>query len=248
MKKHLTVLFILGLTVAGVAQTKENKDEKAVETKIAAAVENPLMDLANATLKAHGGDKLKNMKSLTVIGSVDITPSNFPQAIPATFVTIFAGEKYRFELNNPFQPVKQVFDGNETYSNVQTGFSLPPINRLGFPLIPKIGDKDFVISALADDKEAKKGFRITSPEGYYTDFFVDKKTGQIKKYESSYTINGNSATTSVEIDKFREVDGVLVPEKYAQRFDMGQLTIYAVFKAKEIVVNKELADDIFVLK
>ena len=207
-----------------------------------------MLELANATLKAHGGDNFKNMKSLTIIGSVDVTPSNFPQKIPATFVTIFAGDKYRFELNNPFQPIKQIFDGKQTFSNVQNGFELPPVNRLGFPVIQRIGDKDFVISGLPDDKEFKKGFRITSPEGYYTDFYIDKKTGQVKSYNSSYVINGNNVTTSVEIDKYRTVDNVVIPEKYAQRFDLGQFTVYADFKAKEIVVNKELADDIFVLK
>jgi hypothetical protein len=246
MKKYLVALFIAVFAISGVAQTKS--DDKNKDSKVEAKTENALLELANATLKAHGGDSFKNMKSLTIIGSVDVTPSNFPQKIPATFVTIFAGDKYRFELNNPFQPIKQVFDGKETFSNVQGGFELPPVNRLGFPVIQKIGDKDFAVSGLADDKEFKKGFRITSPEGYYTDFYIDKKTGLVKSYNSSYVINGNNVTTSVEIDKMRTVDGVVIPERYAQRFDLGQLTVYADFKAKEIVVNKEIADDIFILK
>jgi hypothetical protein len=187
------------------------------------------------------------MKTLSIIGSVDITPSTFPQKIPATFVTIFADDRYRFELNNPFQPIKQIFDGTQTFSNAPGGFQLPPVNRLGFPVIQRIGDLNFVISGLADDKEFKNGFRITSPEGFYTDFLVDKKTGYVKSYNSSYVINGNNVTTSVEIDKMRTVDGVVIPEKYAQRFDMGQLTVYAEFKAKDIFVNKEVKDDVFTM-
>ena len=103
------------------------------------------------------------------------------------------------------------------------------------------------VSALPD-KSKKKGFRITSPEGYYTDFFIDEKTNHIKSYEASYDYNGRKITTSVEIDKMREVSGVFVPERYAQRFDTGQFTIYANFKAKEILVDTEVADDVFTMK
>jgi hypothetical protein len=73
------------------------------------------------------------------------------------------------------------------------------------------------------------------------------KTGQVKGYEASYEFNGRTITTSVEIDKVREVEGVKVPEKYAQRFETGNLTVYANFKAKEIQVNSVVADDVFVM-
>jgi len=43
------------------------------------------------------------------------------------------------------------------------------------------------------------------------------------------------------------VEGVKIPEKYAQRFDMGQFTVYADFKAKEILVNSKVADDVFLI-
>ena len=86
---------------------------------------------------------------------------------------------------------------------------------------------------------------MTSPEGYFTDFYLDDKTNKIKGYDSSYDINGRQVTTSVEIDKLRVVDGITVPESYAQRFDTEQITIYAAFKTKEILINTEVADDVF---
>lgn len=201
--------------------------------------------LARLVLDAHGGEKLRTMKSLIVRGSVDVTTSAFNQAIPATFVVIFAKEKYRFEIVNPFQPIKQVFDGVNTSTTIRGGMTLPPINRLGLPILPMIGETGFIVTPLPDDKKKKKGFRITSPEGYYTDFFIDEKTNQIKGYDSSYDINGRVVTTSVEVDKLRVVEGVLVPERYVQRFDTEQVTIYANFKAKEILVNTAIADDVF---
>ena len=201
--------------------------------------------LAKLALEAHGGEKLKKMKSLVVRGSVDITTSAFNQAIPATFVMVLAGEKYRIEIMNPFQPIKQVFDGVNTSTTVRGGMTLPPINRLGLPVLPMIGVTGFVITPLPEAKKKKKGFRMTSPEGLYTDFYLDEKTNQIKGYDSSYDIHGRLVTTSVEIDKMRLVDGVLVPERYAQRFDTEQVTVYADFKVKEVLVNSELADDVF---
>ena len=88
---------------------------------------------------------------------------------------------------------------------------------------------------------------MTSPEGLYTDFYLDEKTNLITGYDSSYQIDGRTVTTSVEIDKSRVVDGITIPERYSQRFDIEQLTIYANFKATEIVVNSEIKDSIFTL-
>jgi hypothetical protein len=201
--------------------------------------------LAKLALQAHGGEKLRAMKTLILRGSVDVTTSAFNQAIPATFYVVFAKEKYRFEIMNPFQPIKQVFDGVNTSTTIRGGMTLPPINRLGFPLLPMIGETGFVITPLPVEKKKKNGFRMTSPEGYYTDFYLDEKTHLLKGYDSSYDINGRIVTTSVEIDKFRVVDGVSIPEKYVQRFDTEQLTIYADFKAKQILLNTEVADEVF---
>jgi hypothetical protein len=149
-------------------------------------------------------------------------------------------------MTTPFLQFKQIYDGRQTYSSAGE-VTLPPINRLGLPLLPKMEEKDFTVSALPESKKKKTGFRITSPEGYYTDFFVDEKTGQVKSYEASYEFNGRTITTAVEIDKLREVEGVKVPEKYAQRFETGNLTVYANFKAKDILVNSTVAEDVFVM-
>ena len=201
--------------------------------------------LAKLTVAAHGGEKLRSMKTLVVKGSVDVTTSAFNQAFPATFVVIFAKEKYRFEIANPFQPIKEVFDGVNKSTTIRGGMSLPPVNRLGFPVLPMVGSPGFVITSLPDGKKKRKGFRMTSPEGYYTDFYLDEKTNQIKGYDSQYDINGRIVTTSVEVDQLRVVDGISVPERYSQRFDTEQITIYAAFKAKEILVNSAVADEVF---
>jgi hypothetical protein len=241
MLKYFLCLSLLFLSVVRLsAQANGAAGGAPSERSFAAEIE-----LAKQAVVAHGGDKLKNLKSLVIKGSVDVTTSAFAQTIPASFVTIFAGEKYRIEIANPIQPFKQTYDGTQTSSTLRGGISLPPINRLGLPLLQQFGKQGFVITSLPEAKKKRKGFRMTSPEGYYTDFYLDDKTHQIKGYDASYDTDGRKVTTSVEVDKYRDVDGVLIPEKYAQRFDMAQITVYANFRAKEITVNTEVPDGVF---
>ena len=231
--------FLLGLfALVSIASAQGN-------AKLAAPSFEAERQLAKLAIEAHGGDKLRAMKTLSLIGSVDVTASTFPQAIPATFVMIFAGDRYRVEIKNPLQPFKQTFDGTRTVSSIENGFTLPPFNRLGFPILNRIGEPGFPVTPVNEGKTKKRGFRVTSPEGFFTDFYIDEKTNQIKGYDSSYQINGRDVKTAVEIDKLKLVDGVLVPEKYVQRFDLGGLTIYGNFNAKQIQVNTPVADDVF---
>ena len=249
MKKYSILLLIFLFAFSAFAQKgdkqKQNKKEKTTMTSVAISKNSTPLELAKAALAAHGGDKFKNMKSLVVIGTADVSGSP-TMTFPAPFVMTFSGEKYRMEITTPFMLLKQIYDGQQTYSSIPN-FTLPPLNRLGLPLLPKIEEKGFVVAALPD-KSKKLGFRITSPEGYYTDFFIDEKTAQVKSYGAKYEYNGREITTSVEIDKLKNVEGILIPERYAQRFEVGQNTIYSDFKAKEILVNTPIADDVFVMK
>ena len=243
MNKIVAISLIALFAVNAFAQQKTEPADLKKESVKSSKTEMSPLDVAKAALKAHGGDKFKNMKTLVVRGTAEISGSP-TTTFPAAFAMILSGEKYRLEISNPFQPFKQVYDGQQTQSSVNN-FTLPPINRLGLPLLQKIENENYTVSALSEKFKKKKGFRITSPEGFYTDFLTDEKTGQVKSYEASYDYNGRNITTSVEIDKVLDVKGVIIPERYAQRFDLGQLTIYADFKAKEILVDSEVADDVF---
>ena len=242
MLRAVQFLMIVGILAAMAPAQKTATAGPAAGAEPSFAAER---ELARSAIDAHGGERLRGMRSLMISGSVDVTTSAMAQSFPATFVTIFAGEKYRLEIANPFQPLKQVYDGTQTSSSIRGGFTLPPINRLGFPILQHLGKQGFVVTSLPAEKRKRKGFRVTSPEGYYTDFYLDERTNQIKSYDSTYSIQGRSVSTSVEIDKYRLVEGVLVPERYAQRFDTEQLTVYANFKAKDISVNKDVPDSVF---
>ncbi|MEQ1923740.1 MAG: hypothetical protein ABL952_14635 [Pyrinomonadaceae bacterium] len=235
---------LLVIALSCVFASAQNGAATKTADKAAPAVAVPdAMGPAKAAFAAHGGDKLKKMKTMLVKGSVDV--NTFGQATPGAFSTAISGDKYYFEINS-IQQLKQVYDGRETFSSIQ-GFSLPPVTSLGIPLLARLGDEGYVVSALPATSKKKRGFRLTTPEGFYTDFGVDEKTSQVKSYESAFELNGRVVTTSVEVDEFLTVEGVVLPKKYAQRFDLGPITAYANFKAKEILVNTKIEDSAFAI-
>ncbi|MEP6923516.1 MAG: hypothetical protein ABI954_03545 [Pyrinomonadaceae bacterium] len=257
--KNCILLFcftLLGVSSA-FAQTADSKDKKsnqpqkvAAQTTIAKTVlikpDSTPLELVKAALQAHGGDKFKTMKSLTEIGSADVSAPGSTQSLSVGFKLITAGEKFRFEINAPFGNLQQVYDGQNLSSTSSFGNAadIPPLSKLGINLLNKAEEKGYTVSALPDKKK-RRGFRIATPDGYATDFYLDATTGLVMSYEAKFTVRDREVSTAVEHDKFREVEGVLIPEKFSQRFDIGSNTFYASFKAKEILVNTIIADDVF---
>lgn len=242
MKKIFSVTAILlCFSFVSNAQTAPAVKSKGAEKAPVSTAASPT-DVAKAVLAAHGGDKLKKMQTFLVKGGVDVSFQG--QSLPGAFSTAFSGDKYFFEIVTAVQQLKQVFDGVNTSSSLP-GFSLPPVTSLGFPLLPKIGEAGYAVTELPEASKKRKGFRMTTPEGFYTDFFIDEKTNQIKAYESKWMDGDRAITTSVEIDEFMTVDGIAIPKKYAQRFDLGPITAYVNFKAKDIKVNSPIEDSAF---
>ena len=242
MKKYLALLYIMVLTIGLDAQVAQNKSENKSNIVVAAVAP---VDLAKATLQAHGGDKLLSVKTLIIRGSADLSTSASAQVIPAAFATIFSGTKYRFDIQSPFFNFNQIFDGEQNYSSIGN-FSLP-LDKSGPALLMKVNENGYTVSELPEKLKKKKGFRITSPDGFYTDFIVNEKSGQIKEYESSYQVGSATLTTSVDIEKYREVEGVWINEKFSQRLETPQGSFYANFKAKDILVNSEVSNDVFAI-
>lgn len=223
----LSLFVVLGVSAQD-KKTPENRQDAASAT-------------AREAFTAHGGKKFGELKSLAIRGTADITSSAANQEVPASFVQLFSGEKYRLEVDAGFVSFLQTFDGVNTITSPSRGFSLPPINRVGMALLQRYGAEGFVVSLA----EKKNGFRITSPEGYFTDFYINKKTKRVKSYESVYVSGGREVETLVEIDKYLEKDGVVIPSKYAQKFEVAGMTVYAVFKTKEVIINEEIPEENF---
>lgn len=255
MKKILVRTFISGLAavVSVNAQNapnvkQNNAPETAKDAKNMEKADTKKADSAaetvQAAVKAHGGDALKNIKTLQVLGSVDVSSSSVGINLSGSFAAIFADEKYRLQIITPFYSFTQAFDGANTLSSMDN-FTLPAYNRIGLPLLLSVGKSGFVVLDNPNLKKGGKGFRIKTPEGFEVDYTLDDKTNQIKSYTATYNIRNRTVTTIVEHDKFKTVEGVVVPERYAQRFEMGEMSVYADFKAKEIKVNAPVDDSVF---
>lgn len=235
MKRYaLALCVVLFAVFASIAQKTTPPAADTVAADNAAALQ-----LAKAALAAHGGDKFKQMTSVILKGSVDVNVGN--QIQTGTFSTAVSGEMYYFEISLPtMQPVKQSFNGEQVFATAPQ-FMVPPPNKVGFEVLARVGDTGYLVTRHSDEKLRSKGFRITTPDGFYTDFTIDEKTGQLKGFSSSFLLPSNqTVTTSAEMAGYQNVDGIMLPKKYSQRFDFGAMNAYATFSVKETKVNPPL--------
>lgn len=199
-------------------------------------------ELARAALTAQGGDNFRNLKSMVLIGSVDLFSPNSTQSLAGKFVIVTAsGNRYHLELQSPLFNFRQTFDGQQGSSSMR-GIDLPPLSKFGLNVLAKFDQPGYVVSALPNDKK-RRAFRIADAEGNATDFYVDAQTGRVL----SYLIPYNGYRFGVEHKTLKEVDGVLVPYSFVQRLELPQGAFFAEYKVKEVKINQPVSDDLFKL-
>ena len=208
------------------------------------AKDKPL-DWAKAALTAHGGESLVRMKSLTLLGSIEATPPNFPQTLPGSFALVQSGDKGRLQIDLGVFKFIQVYDG-KTLDSTLKQVVLPPLTKYGISVLAKIESSGYSVAESAS--KAPFTFSLTSPEGVITEFVLDSKTGRVKSCNSSFVLDDTKMNTSIEYDTFEEIKGVLVPKKFYQRLDFGQDSAYIKYNVKTVNINTEVNDDVFILK
>ena len=200
------------------------------------------LDLARAAFAAQGGEKFRSVQNMILRGSVQLYPPNSVQSIPGAFSLVTAGPKLRMEIDaRPAVVFKQIYDGQQSYSSMPN-VEMPPLTKFGLGALVKFDQPGFQISAVPDKKK-QRGFRIVDPEGYTTDFYLDQKTGRVM----SFFIYYNGVTLGTENSKFKEVEGVLVPVSFSQKFEMPMGSFFAEFTVKEVKLNQQLPDDAFAI-
>jgi hypothetical protein len=224
-------------TTATAATASTGTNSAAV--KITAAT-SPL-DLARAALAAQGGTRFRDLKSLVLIGSVDLYAPNSAQSLPGKFVVVNAGDRVRIEIQSPAFNFRQIYDGEQSYSSIR-GMQLPPPNKYGITLLRKFEQPGYTVTALPDKKE-HRAFRISDAEGNATDFYLDAATGRV----ISYLIPYEGYTFGVEHTSLKEFEGVLVPYAFTQRLETPQGAFFAEYKVKTVKVNEPLGDDVFAI-
>jgi hypothetical protein len=245
--KILVFLFAIVFSATVVAQESQPSAKTApangaAPAAIAITPETSPLDLARAAFAAQGGEKFRSVQNMILRGSVQLYPPNSVQSIPGAFSLVTAGPKLRMEIDaRPAVVFKQIYDGQQSYSSMPN-VEMPPLTKFGLGALVKFDQPGFQISAVSDKKK-QRGFRIVDPEGYTTDFYLDQKTGRVM----SFFIYYNGVTLGTENSKFKEVEGVLVPVSFSQKFEMPMGSFFAEFTVKEVKLNQQLPDDAFAI-
>jgi len=244
----LALLLTVAFTSSAVAQKTDPPKDLKAEAKVIAAPP-PITDkstpdeLAKAALAAMGGDNFKKMKSSFITGSANLYAPNQAGSIPGSFAIATAGDKVRVDVNaQPIIVFKQIYDGERSFSTLP-GIEIPPPSKFGLPLLAKFEQPGYKVSAIPDKKKMR-GFRIVDAEGNTTDYYIDPATARVNEYVIPY----QGYTFGSSITKFAEVDGVLVPMSFSQRFEMPVGAYFAEYKVKTVKLNGPIGDDVFMIQ
>ena len=249
MKKLLilpTILISASISIYAQNSEPKNGTAPAPTTAAPAVVITPTStptDLAKAALQAQGGDKFRNLQNMTVRGSCQLYAPNSIQSIPGSFAITTSGDKFRMDIDaRPAFVFKQIFDGQNSFSSMPN-VEVPPLSKFGLGALVRFDQPGYKVTALADNKKKQRGFRIEDPEGYTTDFYIDPTNGRIMSFLMYY----RNYTFGTDNSKFKEIEGVLVPTSFSQRFEMPQGAFFAEFSVKDTKFNQTLGDDAFTI-
>jgi hypothetical protein len=236
----ITASFAVGQTQP--AKTKGSSNEASTIKVVAVTPDSKPEDLAKAAFMAMGGEKFRNVQNMILRGSVNLYAPNSVQSIPGGFSIVTAGDKLRMEIDaRPMITFKQIHNGQQSYSSMP-GVEVPPVARFGWGVLVKYDQPGYKVTAIADKKK-QRGFRIVDPDGYTTDFYMDPANGRVM----SFLVYYSGYTLGTENTKFKEVDGVLVPVNFWQKFEMSMGPFSAEYNVKEAKLNQTLGDDAFAI-
>jgi len=238
----LAIVFCGSLAVYGQDGSKKDGSNAMASTTAAAPVAitsatTPL-ELARAAYLAQGGDKFRNLKSMVLIGTVNLYPPNSTNSLPGQFVIVVAGDRVHVEVNAGVIAFKQIFDGHNSYSSLP---NVPPI-PFSLPVLASFDQPGYTVTALPDIKKLR-GFRIMDAQGKATDFYIDSATARV----FTYTNHLDGYTFSTEHKKAKEVEGVLIPYSFSQRLEMQQGAGFAEYTVKDVKLNQPIGEDVFTI-
>ena len=204
--------------------------------------ESTPLDLAKAAFTAQGGEKFRAVQNMMLRGSVSLFPPNSSQSFPGSFSIVTASDKLRMEIDaRPMIVFKQIYDGQQSYSSMP-GVEVPPLSKFGLGVLSKFDQPGYKVTSIPNKKKLR-GFRIADPEGYTTDFYIDATNGRVMEFFLLY----GGMTFGTANNKFKEVEGVLIPFSFSQRFEMPQGAFFAEYNVKEVKLNQNLGDDAFAI-
>lgn len=245
MKKLALISFVIAFCGTVLAQEPPKTSPAngaATAPAIVITAETSPLELARAAFAAQGGEKFRSVQNMILRGSVQLYPPNSVQSIPGSFSLVTAGPKLRMEIDaRPAIVFRQIYDGEQSYSSMPN-VQMPPLTKFGLGALARFDQSGYKIEAIPDKKK-QRGFRLVDPEDYTTDFYVDPKTGRVMSFFIYYA----GVTLGTENSKFKEVEGVLVPISFSQKFEMPMGAFFAEFSVKEVKLNQQLPEDAFAI-
>lgn len=243
MKRLALISFVIFVVFSGTVLAQETAPANgSTPAAIAITPETSPLDLARAAFAAQGGEKFRSVQNMILRGTVQLYPPNSVQSIPGSFSLVTAGPKLRMEIDaRPAIVFKQIYDGQTTYTSMPN-VEVPPLTKFGLGALARFDQPGFQITALPDKKK-QRAFRLVDPDGFTTDFYIDPKTGRVM----SFLIYHAGVTLGTENSKFKEVEGVLVPFAFSQKFEMPAGAFFAEFSVKEVKLNQQLPEDAFAI-
>jgi hypothetical protein len=240
--KSLALSACLAVFVTAAFAQEQAPAKTAPVAAVVITPESTPLDLAKAAFTAQGGEKFRAVQNLMLRGSVSLYPPNSPQSFPGSFSIVTAADKLRMEIDaRPMIVFKQIYDGQQSYSSMP-GIEVPPLSKFGLGVLSKFDQPGYKVTAIANKKKLR-GFRIADPEGYTTDFYIDATNGRVMEFFLTY----GGFTFGTANNKFKEVEGVLIPFSFSQRFEMPQGAFFAEYNVKEVKLNQNLGDDAFAI-
>jgi len=247
MKRIALISFVIAVVFSGTVLAQEPATTPpaangSTATAIVITPETSPLDLARAAFAAQGGEKFRSVQNMIFRGSAQLYPPNSVQSIPGSFSLVTAGQKLRMDIDaRPAFVFKQIYDGQTSYSSIPN-MELPPLTKFGLYALVRFDQPGYQITALPDKKK-QRAFRLVDPDGFTTDFYIDAKTGRVM----SFLIYHAGVTLGTENSKFKEVEGVLVPFSFSQKFEMPMGAFFAEFTVKEVKLDQQLAEDAFAI-
>lgn len=214
----------------------------AAPAAVVITAESTPLELARAAFMAQGGEKFRSLQNVVMRGSVQLYPPNSVQSIPGSFSLVTAGPKLRMEIDaRPAIVFKQIYDGEQSYSSMPN-VQMPPLTKFGLGALARFDQAGYQITALPNKKK-QRAFRIVDPDGYTTDFYIDAANGRVM----SFLLYFGGLTLGTEHTKFKEIEGVLVPSSFSQKFEMPMGAFFAEFSVKDVKINQQLGEDAFAI-
>jgi hypothetical protein len=243
MKRLALISCVIAVVFSGTVLAQETAPANgSTAAAVVITPESSPLELARAAFAAQGGEKFRSVQNMILRGSVQLYPPNSVQSIPGSFSLVTAGPKLRMEIDaRPAIVFKQIYDGQTTYSSMPN-VEVPPLTKFGLGALARFDQPGYQITALPDKKK-QRAFRIVDPDGFTTDFYIDPKTGRVM----SFLIYHAGVTLGTENSKFKEVEGVLVPFAFSQKFEMPMGAFFAEFSVKEVKLNQQLPEDAFAI-